>query len=100
LHLRRPPETFTIAKGVYIGMDNNAPQAGDRIADALKRRYRYFGLTNLAAVAVAGTLDDCIAGLREVAAFQLGLSVIGLHWTGGWNLALRAEVPSRDHAPA
>jgi hypothetical protein len=34
----------TIAKRAHIGIDNNAPQAGDRIADALERRYRYFGL--------------------------------------------------------
>jgi probable F420-dependent oxidoreductase len=65
---QRAPESFTIAKRVYIGIDNNAENARDRLADALERRYGYFGLPNIAAVAVAGTADDCIAGLRDIAA--------------------------------
>lgn len=67
-HQRRDPGSFTIAKRVYIAIDDNAETARDRIADALERRYSYFGLGNLAAVAVAGTADDCIAGLRDTAA--------------------------------
>jgi hypothetical protein len=43
-------------------------QARNRITDALEHRYGYFGMTNLAAVPVAGTVDDCVAGLHEVAA--------------------------------
>jgi probable F420-dependent oxidoreductase len=65
---QRDPGNFTIAKRVYIAVDNDAGTARDRITNALDRRYRYFGMGNLAAVAVAGTVDDCVAGLREVAA--------------------------------
>jgi probable F420-dependent oxidoreductase len=64
---QRDPAGFTLAKRVYIAVDNDADKARDRITDALDRRYRYFGMTNLATVPVAGTVDDCIAGLHEVA---------------------------------
>ena len=67
-HQQRDPGSFTIAKRVYIAIGDNAGNARDRIVDALDRRYRYFGLGNLDAVAVAGTVDDCIAGLRDIAA--------------------------------
>jgi alkanesulfonate monooxygenase SsuD/methylene tetrahydromethanopterin reductase-like flavin-dependent oxidoreductase (luciferase family) len=65
---QRDPDTFTVAKRVYIAIDDDAQDARDRIADALERRYSYFGPSNLAAVAVAGTTHDCIAGLRDIAA--------------------------------
>jgi probable F420-dependent oxidoreductase len=67
-HQQRAPDSFTIAKRVYIGVDDSAVTARARIADALERTYRYFGLTNVASFAVAGTPDDCIAGLRDIAA--------------------------------
>lgn len=65
---RRDPAGFTLAKRVYIAVDNDAGKARDRITDALEHRYGYFGMTDLAAVPVAGTVDDCAAGLHEVAA--------------------------------
>jgi probable F420-dependent oxidoreductase len=65
---RRDPGSFTLAKRIYIAVDNDADKARDWITDALERRYSYFGMTNLAAVPVAGTVDDCVAGLHEVAA--------------------------------
>jgi probable F420-dependent oxidoreductase len=64
---QRDPATFAIAKRVYIAVDDNADRARTRIADALDEFYGYFGLTGLAPVAVAGTPDDCLAGLHEVA---------------------------------
>lgn len=64
----RDPGGFAIAKRVYIAVDDHAAAARERIAAALERRYGYFGLTNLAAVAVAGSVDDCVGGLREIAA--------------------------------
>lgn len=64
----RDPSDCTIAKRVYIAVDDNPDNAHDRIAEALERRYNYFGLSNLATVAVTGTADDCVRGLREVAA--------------------------------
>ena len=63
----RDPATFRIAKRVYIAVDDDAARAQQRIADALDAHYGYFGLTGLAPVAVAGTVDDCAKGLREVA---------------------------------
>lgn len=65
---QRDPGSFTIAKRVYIAIDDNAENARDQIAGALDRRYSYFGLSNLDAVAVAGTADDCVTGLRDIAA--------------------------------
>ncbi|GAB3431781.1 LLM class flavin-dependent oxidoreductase [Flindersiella endophytica] len=67
-HRQRDPAGFTVAKRVYIAVDDHAETARARIADALHRRYDYFGMGDLAAVAVAGTVDDCVAGLRDVAA--------------------------------
>jgi alkanesulfonate monooxygenase SsuD/methylene tetrahydromethanopterin reductase-like flavin-dependent oxidoreductase (luciferase family) len=64
---RRDPGSFTLAKRVYIAVDNDADTARDRITVALERRCGYFGMTNLAAVPVAGTVDDCVAGLLEIA---------------------------------
>ncbi|MDF5751849.1 LLM class flavin-dependent oxidoreductase [Spongiactinospora sp. TRM90649] len=61
---QRDPAGFPIAKRVYIAVDDDAERAQGRIADALTRIY---GRTDLAAVAVAGTPGDCVAGLREVA---------------------------------
>jgi probable F420-dependent oxidoreductase len=64
---QRNLDSFTLAKRVYIAVDDDADKARNRITDALERRYGYFGMTNLAAVPVAGTVDDCAAGLHDVA---------------------------------
>lgn len=65
---RRDPSSFTLAKRVYIAVDKDGDKARERITDALEHRYGYFGMTDLAVVSVAGTVDDCVAGLHEVAA--------------------------------
>ena len=64
----RDPASFPIAKRVYIAVDDDPARARERIAAALDELYGYFGLRDLGAVAIAGTPDDCAAGLREVAA--------------------------------
>ncbi|MBO0685878.1 MAG: LLM class flavin-dependent oxidoreductase [Candidatus Dormibacteraeota bacterium] len=64
----RDPAGFPIAKRVYIGVDDDAERARRRTAEALVDLYGYFGLPGLDRVAVAGSADDCIRGLREVAA--------------------------------
>ena len=64
----RDARTFPIAKRVYIAVDEDRAQARERIAAALDDMYGYFGLRNLAPVAIAGTPADCAAGLREVIA--------------------------------
>jgi probable F420-dependent oxidoreductase len=64
----REPATFRIAKRVYIAVDDDSARAHRRVAEALDQLYGFFGLTGLAPVAVAGTPDECVEGLRAVAA--------------------------------
>jgi probable F420-dependent oxidoreductase len=64
----RDPTSFPIAKRVYLGIDDDAGRAGQRVAAALDERYGYFGLQGrLAPVAVCGPPAACVQGLREVA---------------------------------
>jgi alkanesulfonate monooxygenase SsuD/methylene tetrahydromethanopterin reductase-like flavin-dependent oxidoreductase (luciferase family) len=59
---------FPIAKRVYIAVDDNPSRARQLVSDGLDRLYGFFGLAGrLAPVAVAGTVSDCVQGLREVA---------------------------------
>ncbi|GAA3431913.1 LLM class flavin-dependent oxidoreductase [Kutzneria kofuensis] len=58
---------FTIAKRVYLAVDDNADRARTRIGEALGSLYAGFPLGDLTSVAVYGTPDDVVRGLREVA---------------------------------
>ncbi|WP_225728456.1 MULTISPECIES: LLM class flavin-dependent oxidoreductase [unclassified Nocardia] len=59
---------FPTAKRVYIAVDDDASVARRRISDALDRMYGTFAAPGtFAPVSVAGTPDDVVAGLREVA---------------------------------
>jgi probable F420-dependent oxidoreductase len=60
-------DSFPIAKRVYIAVDDDGARAQQRIAAGLERVYGEFG-GRLIPVTVAGTPDDCVGGLREVAA--------------------------------
>lgn len=60
------PSDFRIAKRVYIAVDDDPARAEQRMATALSDFYGEFGKT-LLPVAVHGTPEDCIRGLREVA---------------------------------
>jgi probable F420-dependent oxidoreductase len=63
----RDPAGFRIAKRVYLGVDDDAERARQRVEAALDERYGSFGLRGrLYPVAVAGTPDDVVRGLREV----------------------------------
>jgi len=64
----RGREGFRIAKRVYIAVADDVAAAQTRMSDALDSVYDGFGLADLMAVTVVGTPEDCIAGLREVAA--------------------------------
>jgi probable F420-dependent oxidoreductase len=55
---------FPIAKRVYIGVDDDGDRARKRMADGLADLYGKRGLEN---VAVAGTREECVRGVREVA---------------------------------
>ena len=57
--------SFPIAKRVYIAVDDDAERAHQHVASALERVYGDFG-RRLAPVAVAGTPNDCVVGLRDV----------------------------------
>ncbi len=58
---------FRIAKRVYIAVDDDGDRARRGIAGALDQLYGYFGLSGLEAAAVAGTPEDCVRGLADVA---------------------------------
>ena len=64
----RDPAGFPIAKRVYIGVGDDAERARRRTAEALVDLYGYFGMRGLEALPVAGSVEDCVQGLREVAA--------------------------------
>lgn len=58
-------DDFQVAKRVYIAVDDDGDAARRRAADGLAEIY---GKRGLEAVAVAGTPDECVAGVQEVAA--------------------------------
>jgi probable F420-dependent oxidoreductase len=58
---------FAIAKRVYLAVDDNAERARTRIGEALGALYAGFQLGDMTSVAVYGTPDDVVRGLREVA---------------------------------
>jgi alkanesulfonate monooxygenase SsuD/methylene tetrahydromethanopterin reductase-like flavin-dependent oxidoreductase (luciferase family) len=64
---KRDAGSFPIAKRVYIAIDNDLGRARQRIGVALDEQYGYFGIKELAPVAVCGPVETCIQGLREVA---------------------------------
>ena len=63
----RDPASFPIAKRVYVAVGNDGDEARREIADTLHRLYGFFGLRDIAAVAVAGTAEECVEGLQAVA---------------------------------
>jgi len=72
----RDPSTFRIAKRVYIGVDDDAERARRRVAAGLRDLYGYFGLRGIESVGLAGTPDDCVRGLRDVASAGAGLILL------------------------
>ena len=62
----RPPESFPIAKRVYVAVDSDAGRARERMNAALARLYGR-RVEAIEAAAVAGPAGDCIRELRQVA---------------------------------
>jgi probable F420-dependent oxidoreductase len=62
----RPPGSFPIAKRVYVAIDDGAGRARERMNAALARLYGR-RVEAIEAAAVAGTADDCVRELRQVA---------------------------------
>ena len=75
----RDPATFPVAKRVYIGVDDDGERVRQRVATALEDLYGTHGRANgIAAVAVAGTPEACVQGLREVADAGAGTIMLNL----------------------
>jgi probable F420-dependent oxidoreductase len=62
----RPAEDFSIAKRVYVAVDEDAGRARSRINDALERLYGR-RVEDIEAAAIAGTPADCVREVRKVA---------------------------------
>jgi alkanesulfonate monooxygenase SsuD/methylene tetrahydromethanopterin reductase-like flavin-dependent oxidoreductase (luciferase family) len=63
----RTQQDFSIAKRVYIGVDENGPAVRKRMNAALESIYGR-RIESTEAAAVAGTAAECVRALREVAA--------------------------------
>lgn len=62
----KDPTKFTIAKRVYVTVDDDAGRARERVLAGLHRIYGDVPGLDLPAVPVSGTVDDVVHGLREV----------------------------------
>ena len=62
----RDPSTFRIAKRVYVTVDDDATRARQRMGEALRRLYGYFGAPDLSVVAVTGPPAAVVDGVRDV----------------------------------
>ncbi len=62
----RPPGSFPIAKRVYVAIDDGAGRARERMNAALAGLYGR-RVEAIEAAAVAGTADNCVRELRQVA---------------------------------
>lgn len=60
----RDPASFPIGKRVYIMVDDDRARAKQRAAEWFQRRYGRSGMEDQ--VAVWGTPDECVEGLRQV----------------------------------
>jgi probable F420-dependent oxidoreductase len=63
----REPDSFPIAKRVYIAVDDDTGRARERINDALAQIYGS-RIPSIEAAAVAGTAADCVREVNAVAA--------------------------------
>lgn len=63
----RSPETFRIAKRIYIAVDDDAERARTRITEALNRVYGRPGGSELTPAAVFGPPEECVRGVQAVA---------------------------------
>lgn len=69
-------EGFRIAKRVYVAIDSSAEAARDRLAPALRALYPRLPPEKAFAFVVAGTPDECAAGVKEVAEAGAELAVL------------------------
>jgi probable F420-dependent oxidoreductase len=64
----RDPAEFRIAKRVYICVDDDRERAREQVVDGLHQVYAGFNLPDIEKVAVHGTPDDCVRGVRDIIA--------------------------------
>jgi len=64
----RDPAAFRIAKRVYISVDDDRERAREQVVDGLHQVYAGFNLPDIEKVAVHGTPDDCVRGVRDIIA--------------------------------
>ena len=62
----RDPATFRIAKRVYLGVGDDG-SVTERVGEALRELYGYFGTEGIEAVGVSGTPAEVAGQLRRVA---------------------------------
>jgi alkanesulfonate monooxygenase SsuD/methylene tetrahydromethanopterin reductase-like flavin-dependent oxidoreductase (luciferase family) len=60
----KDPANFPIGKRVYLMIDDDPARARQRVLDGLHRIYG--GMPGIEDVPVSGTVDDVVAGLRDV----------------------------------
>lgn len=65
---QRDPAGFPIAKRVYIAVDDDTGRAEQTMRTGLGEIYGPLGLPDLTPVSVSGTPEQCVEGLRAVAA--------------------------------
>jgi probable F420-dependent oxidoreductase len=64
----RDPSDFRIAKRVYVCVDDDRERAREHVAEGLHQVYAGVNLPDIEKVAVHGTPDDCVRGVRDVIA--------------------------------
>jgi probable F420-dependent oxidoreductase len=62
----RAPQSFRIAKRVYVAVDTDPARAREHVVDGLHQVYAGYNLPEIEKVAVYCTPDDCARGIREV----------------------------------
>ena len=75
----KDPARFPIGKRVYLMIDDDPTRARERVLDGLHRIYG--GMPGIDDVPVSGTVDDVVAGLRDVV--DAGAETILLNPVGG-----------------
>jgi probable F420-dependent oxidoreductase len=84
----KDPAGFPIGKRVYLAVDDDRDQAREQVMSGLRRIYG--GLPGIEDVPVFGTVDDVVAGLREVV--EAGAELLVLNPVGPDVVSDRAQM--------
>jgi probable F420-dependent oxidoreductase len=86
----RDPDGYPIAKRLYIGVDDNAGRARDRMRAGLARMYGR-PVADIEAAAIAGTPADCAEAVARTAAAGADLILFTTRYDHGQQAARLAE---------